>query len=82
MPELLTIKQASLWASEYLNKNITAANISYLIQYGRINKYAENASSLVNKYDLIAYYKSHKGQKETSWREKLGTDLNWALSFD
>lgn len=80
--ELLTIKAASLWASQYLNKNITTSNISYLIQYGKVKKYIENASSSVNKYDLIAYYKNYNGQRETNWREKLGKDLNWALSFD
>ena len=38
MPELLSIKEASLWATEYLDKNVTTSNISYLIQYGRIRK--------------------------------------------
>ena len=33
---LLTLKQASQWASKHLNKNVTTANISYLIQYGHI----------------------------------------------
>lgn len=36
MKEILTIKEASLWASKYLNKNITTSNISYLIQYGKV----------------------------------------------
>ena len=35
MKELITIKQASLWAKKHLNKNVTSSNISYLIQYGR-----------------------------------------------
>jgi len=39
MTELLSIKEASEWASEHLNKNVTASNISYLIQYGKIKKY-------------------------------------------
>ena len=38
MAELLSIKEASLWATEYLDKNVTTSNISYLIQYGRIKK--------------------------------------------
>ncbi len=33
--ELMTIKQASDWASEYLKKNVTTSNISYLIQISR-----------------------------------------------
>ena len=82
MTELLTIKEASVWASEHLNKNVTTSNISYLIQYGKIRKYANNRTTAINKYDLINYYKSFNGQRETDWREKLGEDLNWALSFD
>jgi hypothetical protein len=33
---LLTIKEAGEWASRHTGKNVTASNISYLIQYGRI----------------------------------------------
>ncbi len=82
MTELLTIKEASEWASKYLNKNVTTSNISYLIQYGKIAKYGKNGTTTVNKYDLISYYKTFNGQREIDWRQKLGNDLNWALSFD
>ncbi len=80
--ELLTIKQASLWASKYLNKHVSPSNISYLVQYGKVKKYGDNGNTSVNKSDLISYYKSFNGQRETNWKEKLGNDLNWALSFD
>ncbi|GEM_PF-4420092 len=30
--DLLTIKEASEWASGYLGKNVTNSNISYLVQ--------------------------------------------------
>ncbi len=82
MIELLTIKEASLWASEYLKKNVTNSNISYLIQYGKIKKYIENGNTVVDKYDLINYYKNFSKQREANWRNKLGYDLNWHLSFD
>ena len=82
MTEILTIKEASNWASEYLKKNVTTSNISYLIQYGRIKKYGNNGNTSVRKEDLIKYYKSFNGQRENNWKEKLGKDLNWALSFD
>lgn len=82
MIELLTIKEASHWASEYLSKNVTISNISYLIQYGRIKKYGNNGTISVKKEDLIKYYKSYNGKRENNWKEKLGEDLNWALSFD
>lgn len=80
--ELMTIKEASNWASEYLNKNVTSANISYLINYGKIHKHNVNKIVKISKDELIEYYKSYNGNREINWRSKLGQDLNWALSFD
>ncbi|MFP4664011.1 MAG: DNA methyltransferase [Bacteroidales bacterium] len=82
MKDFLTIKEASLWATDYIKKNVTTSNISYLIQYGKVKKYGENGNITVNKNDLINYYKSYNGKRETDWKKKLGDDLNWALSFD
>jgi len=79
---LLTIKQASKWASEYLHRNVTPSNISYLIQYGRIKKVADNGNTLVNRRDLVNYYESYVGKREIDWRSRLGKDLIWTLSFD
>jgi DNA modification methylase len=36
----------------------------------------------VKKSELIKYYQSSNGLREISWKEQLGDDLNWALSFD
>ena len=80
MDNLLTIKKASLWASEHLGKNVTPSNILYLVQYGRIPKHGENGTITVSQEDLFNYYEN--ARRETAWREKLGEDLNWALSFD
>ncbi len=82
MQKLLSIKEASQWASEYLEKNVTTSNISYLIQYGRIKKIDENGSTQVVKEELIEYYKSKKKTRQEEWKEQLGEDLNWALSFE
>ncbi len=82
MSDLLTIKEASQWASEYLEKNVTPSNISYLIQYGRIKKIGDNGSTQVDKNELIDYYKDQKSSREESWKDQLGEDLNWALSFE
>jgi len=79
---LLTVKEASNWASEYLGKNITPSNISYLIQYGRIPKISINGTTQVSTKDLIEYYRSYNGNREIEFKNKLGDDLNWALSFD
>ena len=64
MTEYLTIKEAGKWASEYLKKNITSSNISYLLQYGRVKKYGNNGTTTVSKNDLINYYKTFNGQRE------------------
>ena len=80
--ELMTIKQASEWASQHLRRDVTPSNISYLIQYGRVKKVAKNGSTLVSKEDLVNYYGSYFGKRETNWISTLGEDLNWTLSFD
>lgn len=82
MEILFSIKEASEWATEYLGKNVTTSNISYLIQYGRIKKFGNNGAIQVSKHELIEYYKSYNGKREISWKNQLGEDLNWALSFD
>ena len=80
--DLLSLKEASRWASSFLKKNVTTSNIVYLINYGRIPKIGNNGNILVSVKDLEKYYKSHYGKKEIEWKNKLGDDLNWALSFD
>jgi hypothetical protein len=82
METLFSIREASEWATEYLGKAVTTSNISYLIQYGRIKKIACNGTTQVSKQELIRYYKSYNGHRELSWKDQLGGDLNWALSFD
>lgn len=79
---LLTIQQASIWASRYLNKEITESNISYLIQYGKVKKCRDNGRTCVLESDLKRYYDSFHGKREILWKDKLGHDLNWYLSFD
>ncbi len=79
---LLTIKEASHWASNFLKRDINESNISYLLQYGRVKKYNSGSSTLVDVNDLKEYYESYRGRREVNWRKRLGNDLNWALSFD
>ena len=81
MKELLSYKEASKFASEYLKRNISVSNISYLVQYGRIPIIGNNGMPMIDKADLIDYYKSNHITKEEKWKEKLGEDLNWRLSF-
>src|SRR4030042_4316189 len=78
---LLSLSEASKWASQYLDRPVTQSNISYLIQYAKIKKYYESKKVLVSKVDLKEYYDENIIKKQESWKQKLGKDLNWELSF-
>ncbi len=82
MNNLLTIKEASQWASEFLSKEVSESNISYLVQYGKIKKHTGENKVLIDVNDLKRYYESYQGMREINWKKRLGDDLNWALSFD
>lgn len=80
--KLVTIQKAAEWASDFLKKEVSSSNISYLIQYGKVHKHRDNGATFVNLDDLRKYYRSYNGWRETNWKERLGKDLNWTLSFD
>jgi hypothetical protein len=77
--KLVSLREASDWASQYVNRQITISNLSYLLQYGRIKKHGNDGNPLVSLEELKCYYDSFK--KEEQWKKKLGEDLNWHLSF-
>lgn len=79
---LVSIPEASKWATNYLDKEVLPMNISYLVQYGKVKKHGENGSTQVDLADLKKYYESYNGKREVSWKKSLGDDLNWTLSFD
>ena len=80
MSEIMNIKEASVWASNYFNKNITTSNISYLIQYGKIPKILGSGKKQIKKDDLIHYYEYSLNQQR-KWQGYCGEELNWNLSF-
>ena len=80
--DFLTIKQASEWATDYIDKSVTASNIAYLIQYGLVKKIGENGSTQVSQTELQDYYNKYLTSRENYFKEQLGNDLNWALSFE
>lgn len=80
--DLITIKDASKWISGELKKDITPSNISYLVNYGRINKHGNNGDTFVSKEEVLKYYKSYFGNRSLNWKEKLGNDIDWHLSFE
>jgi len=77
--KLIDLKEASVWASQYLNRRITVSNISYLIQYGRIKKYENNRNILINIDELKNYYDDFS--KKEKWQNMLNEHTNWYLSF-
>jgi len=77
--KLTNLKEACVWASQYLNRKVTVSNISYLLQYGRIKKYGNAGNPLIDIDELKNYYDSRDRKKQ--WKEILGEDLNWHLSF-
>lgn len=80
--ELLSLGQASQWASDYLDRPVTTSNISYLVQYAKIKKYLDDEKKIkVNMGELKKYYDEHLVKKQESWKNQLGADLNWGLSF-
>ena len=78
--DLITLNAAAIWASKYTNKAVTISNISYLVQYALIDKVINNGVAYVSQSDLKKYY--DKNKREINWKNKLGNDLNWKLSFD
>ena len=61
MSDLITISQAIQFVSELTTKKVTESNISYLIQYGRIDKFEkdENVYLLVVEEDGKAVSSVH-----------------------
>ncbi len=76
----VSLRDAAHWASAFTGRTVTVSNISYLLQYGRIKKYGSQSNPLVDLDELVAYYEA-ANHKEIQWKEKLGDDLNWHLSF-
>lgn len=66
---LLTIKEASKWATGYVGRNITPSNMSYLIQYGKIKKINGNGIVKISQRDLFDYYQIFNGSREISFKK-------------
>jgi len=80
--QLFSIPEASKWATDYIGKNVTTSNIAYLVQYGLIRKVCDGGGTRVLRSELQDYYRKYLKSRETYFKEQLGVDLNWALSFE
>ena len=47
-----------------------------------LNKRNSEFSMSSHEEELLQYYKSYNGKRQLAWKDQLGEDLNWALSFD
>ena len=81
MAEGLTVKQASLWASEHLGRVVTVSNISYLINYGRIKKIEKDNKIFVALHELESYYARYQQQRNKRWVQGQHDKVCWKLSF-
>ncbi|MGB9607480.1 MAG: site-specific DNA-methyltransferase, partial [bacterium] len=77
--KLVSLKEASVWASQYLKRKVTTSNIYYLIQYGKIRNYGQEGDPRVDLRELKDYYDAFSLEKQ--WEKKLGEDINWHLAF-
>jgi len=80
--ELLSLKEAAQLISRLFNRNISEANISYLINYGRVNGYRKNGKLLVSVRELKEYYEKKQEEEKRKYESYLGKEINWNLSFE
>ncbi|MBU1129667.1 MAG: site-specific DNA-methyltransferase, partial [Nanoarchaeota archaeon] len=71
MQKRLSLKEASEWASDFLGRDVTPSNITYLIQYAKIKKFMEQLIIKVEVNELKNYY-SEQLEKQNKWKNKLG----------
>lgn len=50
--DLITLNEASQWASNYMNKSVSSSNINYLLQYSIINKIINEGIIYISKSEL------------------------------
>lgn len=80
--DLICIAEAIQLARTITQKNITPSNISYLIQYGRINRFNRDGALFVSKNEIVNYYQSQNTERKKIWQSSLDKDINWTLSFE
>ena len=77
-----TIDEACRWANGRLNRSVSRSNISYLVQHGQVRTLEKDGLTLIDLDELQEYYRNRLNGREHHWKEKLGVDLNWTLSFE
>ncbi len=80
MDDLLTVAEASDWTSQRYRREITRANISYLITYGRVGSVIQNGAVMVYRRELEKYYDEEIAMQRRAMQQ-LEKDINLRLSF-
>ena len=80
--DLYSLEDAANKLTEQFKKKVRKHNISYLIQYGRIDKYEYNNQLFVNIKEVERYYNKLFFNKKKEWDTSVGHKLDWELSFD
>ena len=78
---LLTVAEASDWATRATGRRVESGNIMYLVNYGRVRNAGENGRVMVALDELEAYYQS-KASRDAGAKHARDDGLNWRLSFD
>ena len=78
---LLSIKEACDYAREAYGKDVSPSNLSYLVNYARLPAVKRGGMVCIAKRDLMTYFQSLQA-REVSWKDSLGADVIWQLSFD
>lgn len=80
---LVSTREASAWATSHLGKTVSPANIDYLLKYGQIPRFStRKGEALVDLNDVKSYYRRRNELRKQRFRQQIGDDLNWDLSFD
>lgn len=80
--ELLSIKEASSVLTKLLGRTISESNISYLLNYGRVNRYEKDGKVFVSLQELLNYFKTRDEELKRKYSNVLGDEVNWHLAFD
>ncbi|MCY4464064.1 MAG: DNA methyltransferase [Chloroflexi bacterium] len=77
---LLTIAEASRWASSRYERPVSRSNITYLVTYGRVRSVIRNGSIMVDRDQLQRYYDEEMAAQREAYKQ-LEADINRRLAF-
>ncbi len=81
MDDNFTIAEASRWASQYCQRDVSKSNIAYLITYGKIRSVIRNGAVMLSRQELQNYFDQERS-KQAEAMQKLSQSVNPRLAFD